>query len=44
MKTKIVDVTSPSHALVTELMKNSDNFEATAKFDGTNSDTGECMD
>ena len=38
MKTKIVDVTSPSHALVTDMMKNSDKFEATAKFDGTNSD------
>ena len=38
MKTKIVDVTSSSHALVTEIMKNSDKFEATAKFDGTNSD------
>ena len=38
MKTKIVEVTSSSHALVTEMTRNSDKFEATAKFDGTNSD------
>ena len=33
MKTKIVNVSSPSHELITDIQKSANSFEATAKFD-----------
>merc|ERR1719450_166326 len=38
MKTKIVNITSPSHELNTDIQKSTNSFEATAKFDGVTAD------